>query len=167
MGDEFPRIVREAFARKAHPVFRDESGVVLTPTVRRTLAPRGKTPVLAAWDRRDRLSAISAVTVSPATGRPNLFFRLVPHRVRAAQVVPFPAELRRRLGSFAVVWDRGPIHDEAKLVRAWLAKNREVVTEKWPAYAPTRNPDDGVWGGPSPGGWRTWRRRTRTCRGTT
>ena len=146
VGDEFPRIVREAFARTAHLVFLDESGFFLTPTVRRTLAPRGKTPVLAAWDRRDRLSAISAVTVSPVTGRPNLFFRIFPHHVHAEQVVAFLAELHRRLGRLTVVWDRGPIHDKAKLVKAWLAKHPEVVTEKLPAYAPTLNPDEGVWG---------------------
>ena len=146
VGDEFPRIVREAFARKAHLVFLDESGFFLTPTVRRTLAPRGQTPVLAAWDRRDRLSAISAITVSPVTGRPNLFFRIFPHHIRAEQVVAFLAELRRRLGSLTVVWDRGPIHDRAELVRAWLAKHPDVVTEKLPAYAPTLNPDEGVWG---------------------
>ena len=74
VGDEFPRIVRQAFARTAHPVFLDESGFFLTPTVRRTMAPRGKTPVLPAWDRRDRLSAISAITLSPVLARPNLFF---------------------------------------------------------------------------------------------
>ena len=146
VGDEFPRIVREAFARKAHPVFLDESGVFLTPTVRRTLAPRGQTPVLAAWDRRDRLSAISAITVSPVTGRPNLFFRLFPDHTHAEQVVPVLAELHRRLGPLTVVWDRGPIHDQAKLVTAWRAKHPKVVTEKVPAYAPTLNPDEGVWG---------------------
>jgi len=63
VGDEFPRIVREAFPRTARPVFLDESGFFLTPTVRRTRAPRGQTPVLAAWDRRDRLSAIRALTL--------------------------------------------------------------------------------------------------------
>ena len=51
---------------RPHLVFLDESGFFLTPTVRRTLAPRGKTPVLKAWDRRDRWSAISCVTLSPA-----------------------------------------------------------------------------------------------------
>src|SRR3954451_8702696 len=65
LGDEFPRIVREAFCRGAYLVFLDESGFFLTPTVRRTLAPRGETPVLDAWDRRDRWSAISYVTLSP------------------------------------------------------------------------------------------------------
>src|SRR4051812_4988388 len=62
VGDEFPRIVREAWVRSAYLVFLDESGFFLTPTVRRTLAPRGQTPVLDAWDRRDRWSAISCIT---------------------------------------------------------------------------------------------------------
>jgi len=146
VGDEFPRIVREAFAREAHLVFLDESGFFLTPTVRRTMAPRGQTPVLPAWDRRDRPSAISAITLSPVTARPNLFFRLFPHHVHAEQVVDFLAELHRSLGAITVVWDRGPIHDKSKVVRAWLAEHPRVVTEKFPAYAPALNPDEGVWG---------------------
>ena len=137
---------RASSARKAHLVFLDESGFLLTPTVRRTMATRGQTPVLAAWDRRDRLSAISAVTVSPVTGRPNLFFRIFPHHVHAEQVVAFLAELHRSPGALTVVWDRGPIHDKAKLVKAWLAKHPGMKTEKLPAYAPALNPDEGVWG---------------------
>jgi len=101
--------------------------------VRRTLAPCGQTPVLAAWDRRDRPSAISAVTVRPVTGRPNLFFRLFPDHIHAEQAVPFLAELHRQLGPLVAVWDRDPIHDQAKLVTTWLAKHPGVVTEKWPA----------------------------------
>src|SRR6185437_12551462 len=70
LGDEYPRILREAWRRSAYLVFLDESGFFLTPTVRRTLAPRGQTPVLHAWDRRDKLSAISGITVSPVAARP-------------------------------------------------------------------------------------------------
>ena len=81
VGDEFPRIVREAFRRRAYIAFLDESGFFLTPTVRRTLAPRGKTPVLDAWDRRDRWSAISCITLSPVSGRPGLYFDLLDHNV--------------------------------------------------------------------------------------
>jgi transposase len=145
-GDEFPRIVREAWQRSAHLVFLDESGFFLTPTVRRTLAPRGKTPVLAAWDCRDRLSAISAITISPVAARPNLFFEVFDHTVHAEQVVAFLADLHRRLGPVTVVWDRGAIHDKSGLVRAWLADHPGVVTEKFPGYAPDLNPDEGVWG---------------------
>src|SRR5205823_9849117 len=98
LGDEFPRIVREAFGRRAYLVFLDESGFFLTPTVRRTLAPRGRTPVLRAWDRRDRWSAISGITVSPVAGRPGLYFDLPPHNAPGEAVVAFLAELHRRLG---------------------------------------------------------------------
>ncbi len=57
-ADELPRILRQAFKRQAHVVFLDESGFQLTPSVRRTFAPRGQTPVLSCWDRRDQISAI-------------------------------------------------------------------------------------------------------------
>ena len=59
-------------------VFLDEAGFMLTPTVRRTLAPRGKTPVLAALQRHDRISAISCVTLGVKAEQPGLYFELMP-----------------------------------------------------------------------------------------
>ena len=147
-GDEFPRIVREAFRRRAHLVFLDESGFQLNPSVRRTLAPRGQTPVLKAWDRRDRISAISCVTLSPVRARPGLYFDLLPvnRTVHAEEVVKFLRELRRQLrGPFTVIWDRHKIHSRAKAVQAYLAKHPEIVVEDLPAYAPQLNPDEWVW----------------------
>ena len=147
-GDEFPRIVREAFQRQAHVVFLDESGFMLTPSVRRTLAPRGKTPILEAWDRRDRISAISCITLSPVRARPGLYFSLLPvnRTVHAEEVVEFLEELRGKLrGPFTVIWDRHKIHSKAKAVKAYLAKNPEIVAEDLPAYAPEANPDEWVW----------------------
>ena len=41
---ELPKILAKARRCKAHLVFFDESGFMLTPTVRRTYAPRGETP---------------------------------------------------------------------------------------------------------------------------
>jgi transposase len=146
VGDEFPRIVREAWRRSAYLVFLDESGFFLTPTVRRTLAPRGQAPVLSAWDRRDRWSAISCVTVSPLAGRPGLYFDLLDHNIRGPDVVKFLAELHRRLGRLTVVWDRNQIHSKSKVVKAWLAGHPDVVAEDFPGYVPDLNPDEGVWG---------------------
>jgi transposase len=145
VGDEFPRIVREAWKRSAYLTFLDESGFFLTPTVRRTLAPRGQTPVLEAWDRRDRWSAISCVTLSPVVGRPGLYFDLLDHNVHGEDVVKFLAELHRRLGPVTVVWDRNQIHSKSKAVRAWLARHPDVVVEDFPGYVPDLNPDEGVW----------------------
>jgi transposase len=146
IGDEFPRIVREAFRRRAYLVFLDESGFMLTPTVRRTFAPRGKPPILVAWDRRDRWSAISCVTVSPVAGRPGLYFDLLDHNAHGEDVVAFLAEVHRRLGPVTVVWDRNQIHSRSKAVKAWLAKHPGVVVEDFPGYVPDLNPDEGVWG---------------------
>ncbi len=51
-------------------VFLDESGFMLQPVCRRPWAPRGQTPILRQWDRRDRLSALSALTVAPRRSPP-------------------------------------------------------------------------------------------------
>jgi len=147
-GDELPRILREAWQRQAYLVFLDESGFQLTPSVRRTLAPRGQTPVLDAWDRRDRISAISCVTLSPLRGRPGLYFDLLPVKqtVHAEQIVAFLEALRRQLrGPFTVVWDRHGIHSKSRLVKAFLAAHPEVVAEDFPGYVPDLNPDESVW----------------------
>jgi hypothetical protein len=62
-GDEFPRIIRDAFQRRATLVFLDEAGFMLTPLVRRSLWPCGLTQVIDALQRHDRISAISCVTL--------------------------------------------------------------------------------------------------------
>jgi transposase len=121
---------------------------MLTPTVRRTLAPRGRTPILKTWDRHDRNSAISAVTVSPKRRRLGLYFRLLPVDANAhgEDTVEFLRQLRRHVpGPMTVVWDKGNIHDRSKLVRAYLAEHPEVETEKFPSDAPETNPDEMVW----------------------
>jgi transposase len=121
---------------------------MLTPVVRRTYAPRGETPIQHAWDRRDRISAISAITVSPKLHRLGLYFRLLPddENVHAEDMVEFLKLLKRHLrGPMTVVWDRSNTHDRAKVVRAYLAKHPEIKTERFPGYAPELNPDEGVW----------------------
>ena len=156
-GDEFPRIVREAFARRADLVFLDESGFFLTPTVRRTLAPRGQTPVLVTQMRRDKWSAISCITLAPVSGRPGLYFELFDYAIGGVDVVGFLAAVRRRVGPLTVVWDRNQIHSKSKVVRNWLAKHPEVVAEDFPGYVPDLNPDEGVWG---------WTKYTRLANAT-
>jgi transposase len=144
-----PRIIREAEARKAHLVFLDESGFQLTPVVRRTYAPRGKTPLVEAWHRKGRISAISAVTVSPVRRRPNLFFRLLADDANAhgEDTVAFLARLRDEIkGPMTILWDQSKIHERSGVVKAYLAKHPELVTEDFPGYAPDANPDEGVWG---------------------
>jgi transposase len=148
-ADDFPRIVRAARRRGAHLVFLDESGFMLTPSVRRTWAPQGQTPILDAWDRRDRISAISSITVSPQGQRLNLYFDLLPKNVNvhAEDIVAYLRRLKTQLrGPMTVLWDGSNIHDRSQLVQAFLAEHPEIVTERLPAYAPEINPDELVWG---------------------
>jgi transposase len=130
-------------------VFLDESGFQLTPVVRRTYAPRGRTPIVEAWYRKGKISAISAVTVSPVRRRPNLDFRLLADDANAhgEDTVSFLAQLRSRLGGpLTILWDQSRIHERSGVVKAYLAKHPEIVTEDFPGYAPDANPDEGVWG---------------------
>jgi transposase len=148
-SDVFPDILEAASRRDAHVVFLDESGFMLTPTVRRTWAPQGETPLLKCWDRRDRLSSISCITLSPQRCRPNFYFTLLPDNtnVNAEHIVDFLRDLKSQLaGPFTVIWDGSNLHSRSRLVKAYLAKHPEIVAETLPSYAPELNPDEGVWG---------------------
>jgi transposase len=121
---------------------------MLNPTVRRTYAPRGETPILKAWDRRDRISAIGAITVSPKQKRINLYVNLLGDdaNARADDTVRFLRQLHQHVrGPLTILWDRGLIHDRATDVRKYLARHPEIVTERFPAYAPELNPEEMVW----------------------
>jgi transposase len=123
----------------------DESGFMLQPTVRRTWAPRGQTPILKSYDRRDRLSAISALTVSPIRHRLGLYFDILDHNVKADDFETFIDQLLRRVGRpIILVIDRYSVHRGA--ARRLLARHpRRLWIEWWPAYAPELNPDEQVW----------------------
>ena len=116
--------------------------------VRRTYAPKGETPKHDSWDRHDRISAVSAITVSPKRRRLGLYFRLLPDdaNVHGEDSVRFLRRLRRHIGpKMTVVWDRSMTHDRSKVVREFLAANPGITTERFPGYAPELNPDEGVW----------------------
>jgi transposase len=129
-------------------VVLDESGFMLTPTVRRTLAPRGETPILETWDRHDRISAISAVTISPKRRHLGLYFRLLPDDTNAKGVDTgaFLKQLHEHIrGPMTVLWDGSNIHDRSGAVKKYLAAHPEILTERLPPYAPETNPDENVW----------------------
>ncbi len=122
----------------------DESGFMLQPLVRRTWAPRGQTPVLKAWDRRDRLSVIAAITVSPLRRRLGLYFQVLRENVRNHHVCNFLTSLRRHLGrGMVVVLDRLNAHRTAARK---LAERKAGYDFEWlPAYAPELNPVEFIW----------------------
>jgi transposase len=116
---------------------------MLQPVVRRTWAPRGKTPVHFSWDRHDRLSVITALTVSPARRSVQLFFAIVPTNIHAEHAVSFIRELHRELGAkLLLVWDRLNVHRSAAKT---LQRYKYLSVEWLPPYAPDLNPVEQVW----------------------
>jgi transposase len=115
------------------------------PSVRRTWAPRGQTPRLVHRYQRDKISAISAVTVSPTHRRLGFYCHLHLENITQVEVAGFLRLLLRHLrGRLIVLWDGGPIHNGAA-VRAVLARHPRLQVERFPAYAPDLNPDELAW----------------------
>jgi transposase len=118
---------------------------MLQPTVRRTWAPRGETPVLDCWDRHDRLSAISAITVSPQRQRLGLYFDIFDHNIVTDDFEMFVARLLGRLSRpITLVLDRWQVH-RSGVRRLQQRFGRRICVEWLPAYAPELNPDEQVW----------------------
>jgi transposase len=141
---------RKARRLNAITAFLDESGFMLQPLVRRSWAPRGQTPILRCWDRRDRLSVIGAITVPPSRRRHRLgaVFRIHTRNVKTPQATEFLRVLDRHArGPLVVVLDLLNVHRAA--VKRWLATRRPeappVAVEWLPAYAPDLNPAEQLW----------------------
>ena len=138
---------KSAARRRAYLVLIDESGFLLSPLVRRTLAPRGQTPVLKTWGgHHERVSATAALTISPRRHRLGLYFRTYPKAfVNQQRAADFLRHLLQQLrGPVIVVWDGGPMHS-GDAIRAVLADFPRLSLEKLPPYTPELNPVEYLW----------------------
>jgi transposase len=119
---------------------------MLQPTVRRTWAPRGQTPILESYDRHDRLTAVSAVTVSPQRRRLGLVFDLLDHNLATADFELFVERLLRKIrGPITMVIDRLGAHRSAAKRLLVTYPARLAFEWLWP-YSPDLNPTEHVWG---------------------
>ena len=128
-------------------VFVDETGFMLSPLVRRSWAPRGKTPVITVANSHDRISAIGAITISPVQHRFGFHYHLLPDNInfRGGSIVQFVNELQRRLrGPVTIIWDNIRIHT-GKVVEDYLTRHPRITLETFPPHAPELNPVDYVW----------------------
>lgn len=123
----------------------DESGFMLQPVVRRTWAPRGRIPVQYSWDRHDRLSVISALTVSALRHRLGLYFQIHEENINFEKVMAFLTLVHQHLRrKFILVLDRYSAHRKA--VRLLQDEYPDWFEVEWlPAYAPELNPVEMLW----------------------
>ena len=118
---------------------------MLQPVVRRTWAPKGQTPIHYSWDRRDRLSVISAITASPKRRHLGLYFDIHADNIDTDTFESFVRWLRHRVRRRVIlVLDRWSVHRAA--ARRLLQRFGWKVQIEWlPAYAPDLNPVEAVW----------------------
>lgn len=130
----------------AHLIFIDESGFMLTPTVRRTWAPVGCTPLIRHHFANDRISVISGISVSPTQKRLGLFGMFFWDNIAQEEVVAFLHDVLRHLrGHVIALMDNSNTHKGAALDDLCRRFPR-LHPEYFPAYAAELNPDEGVWG---------------------
>jgi transposase len=136
-----------AARRRAHLVLIDESGFLMSPLVRRTLAPRGQTPILKTKaGHREKVSVVGALTISPRRHRLGLYWMTLPRSfVNAERTAGFLRGLLRHLrGPVIVVWDGGPMHKGASIEQV-LVDFPRLSLERLPPYAPELNPVEYLW----------------------
>ena len=95
--------------------------------------------------RRDKISAISAVTVSPRRLHCGLYIHFHEANITHVEVAIFLRDLLRHVpGHIILIWDGGSIH-RGEAVLELLARHPRLQVERFPAYAPELNPDELVW----------------------
>jgi transposase len=112
----------------------------------RTWAPQGQTPIHRhRQGRRDKISVISGVSVSPRRCRLGLYYLLFYDNIGQDEVCLFLRELLRHLrGPVMVLLDNSSTHKGAPIEQL-LRQHYRLRIEHFPSYAPQLNPDEGVW----------------------
>jgi transposase len=119
---------------------------LLIPNVVRTWAPQGETPIHRhRQGRRDKISVISGISVSPRRQRLGLYYLLFYDNIGQAEVCVFLRELLRHMrGPIIVLLDNSSTH-KGEPINELLGQHRRLRIEHFPSYAPQLNPDEGVW----------------------
>ena len=139
---------KNARRRKAWIIFQDESGVSERPSIRRTWAPKGETPVLIHSFNWKKLSISAALAYRWDGCRSRLFFQTRPGSYDTDSLIAFINALRRELrGQNAIlIWDGLPAH-RSRIMQDYLQTQRHWLTvESLPGYAPDLNPVETLWG---------------------
>jgi len=112
----------------------------------KTWAPQGCTPLLRhRQGRRDKISVISGISVSPRRQHLGLYYLLYFDNIGQEEVGLFLRELLRHLrGPVIVLLDNSSTHHGEALGKL-RHRHPRLHLEYFPSYAPELNPDEGVW----------------------
>jgi transposase len=114
----------------------------LLPSVVRTYAPVGQTPILPHPLSHAHLSVIGAVSL-----KGTLYFQVHAQAITSLAVTGFLRHLLRHIpGKLLIVWDGAPIH-RSRVIRQFLGEGAaaRIHLERFPGYAPELDPEEGIW----------------------
>lgn len=128
--------------------FLDETGFSDRPTVRKTWARRGQTPIVktaGGWKNRTLIGTI--VTDPKAETQPKLFAIIRPTSVHAEDCIRYLQYLKRHFKGkkLILLWDGLSAHT-ARITKAYIASQSDwLMVERMPTYAPELNPPEYLW----------------------
>ena len=110
-----------------------------------TWAPSGHTPIQHAWDRRDRLSAMVALSLSPSRRHIGLYHHLQRGNIHGPDATAFLRTVHHHLQrELILVVDRYSVHRSA--IHTLRDAGTTWLCVEWlPPYAPDLNPVEAVW----------------------
>jgi transposase len=141
-------VKKNAAEQRAWIFFQDESGFTQQPSIRRTWAPRGETPILRARGNHWTKTSVAAALGFRWDGRKTrLLARTNPDSFNTESLIVFLKALKRFVKGSQVnlVWDHLPAH-RSLIMREFLIGQRDWLQIEWlPGYAPDLNPTEAVW----------------------
>jgi transposase len=141
MREEFPRIRSKAKASGSQVFFLDETGVRSDATLGRTWAPRGQTPIVTTFGKRQSINAISAVNEAGA-----FWYETYSGTLNSGRFIQLLKNfMARRRRPVVLVLDGHPAH-RANVVFEYLQSLKgRLEIHFLPGYSPDLNPDEHVW----------------------
>jgi transposase len=139
---------KNAARRQGWIFFQDETGFTQQPSVRRSSAPRGQTPILKSRGNHWTKTSVAAALGFRWDGKQTrLMARTKPDSFNTESLIDFLKDLKRFVGGEQVIliWDRLPAH-RSNVMKEFLYQQRGWLEIEWlPGYAPDLNPTEGVW----------------------
>jgi transposase len=143
----WPPIASRVQAQGGRSITIDETGMLMCPLVRRSLAPRGHPLVMRYQSKHRQKVSVQAAVVLDRDGRVEAL-RCQMHEDSYVDGLKTAQFLRRLLAEFdgplKVIWDRGNMH-KGPHVRAVLQEHPRLTLEQFPPYCPDLNPVEGLW----------------------
>ena len=138
---------KNAARQHAWIFFQDESGVSERPSVRRTWAPKGETPVLIHSFNWNKASVSAALGYRWDGRQSQLIFQIIDGSYNSQSLMTFVDKLKQQMGGRKVIliWDGLPAHRSRKMSEYLRSQRNWLQVERLPGYAPDLNPVETLW----------------------